>query len=79
MNRLTVSVPEAGKMLGLSRSSTYVAVQRGDIPSIRVGGRVLVPLRSLVALVNGEAPAEAEATPETLADPVPIVRSTSHG
>ncbi len=59
---LAVSVPEAGRMLGLSRSSTYVAVQRGEIPSVRVGGRVLIPLRRLEALINGEAPAANEAS-----------------
>ena len=52
MTPLAVSVPEAGRLLGLSRSSAYAAVKRGDIPSVRVGGRVLVPLRRLEAMVD---------------------------
>lgn len=58
MTRLSVSVPEAARMLGLSRSSTYAAVQRGEIPSVRVGGRVLIPLLRLEELINGEASSE---------------------
>lgn len=52
MNRLALSVPEAAELLGLSRSSAYAAVQRGDIPSVRVGGRVLVSAKALERLVN---------------------------
>jgi excisionase family DNA binding protein len=64
MTRLTVSVPEAAKLLGLSRSSTYEAVRRGDLPSIRVGGRVLIPIQRLESLINDETSAETEATSE---------------
>ena len=49
----TLPVPEAGKYLGLSRSSAYAAAKRGDLPTIRIGGRVVVPtarLRQLVGL-----------------------------
>lgn len=52
MNRLALSVPEAAELLGLSRSSAYAAVKRGDIPSVRVGGRVLVSMRALEQLIN---------------------------
>lgn len=55
--RPTMNVwPDTGKALGLSRASTYEAVRRGDIPSIRVGGRVLVPtagLRRMLGLDGG--------------------------
>lgn len=52
MTPLAISVPEAGRLLGLSRSTTYEAVKRGDIPSVRIGGRVLVPLRRLEELID---------------------------
>lgn len=39
----TMNVEEAGPYYGLSRVSAYAAVNRGDIPSIRVGRRILVP------------------------------------
>ncbi len=53
MNPLAVSVPEAARLLGLSRSTTYTAVKNGDIPSVRVGGRILVPMNRLLALIEG--------------------------
>ncbi len=52
MTPLAISVPEAARLLGLSRSTTYQAVKRGDIPSVRIGGRVLVPLRRLEELID---------------------------
>lgn len=39
----TMTVEEAGNLLGISRSTAYEAVRSGDIPSIRLGRRLLVP------------------------------------
>ena len=39
--------PDAGKALGLGRSSTYAAAHRGEIPVLRIGGRVVVPTAAL--------------------------------
>ena len=47
--------PDAGKTLGLSRQSVYAAARRGDIPTIRIGGRILVPVAALNRLL-GAAP-----------------------
>jgi excisionase family DNA binding protein len=41
--RLVYSVPEAGRLLGLSRNGSYDAAKRGDLPVIRIGRRLLVP------------------------------------
>lgn len=41
--RLVYSVPEAGRLLGLSRNGAYEAAKRGDFPTIRIGRLVLVP------------------------------------
>jgi excisionase family DNA binding protein len=35
--------PEAGEMLGLAKNATYNAAHRGEIPIIKIGGRILVP------------------------------------
>jgi excisionase family DNA binding protein len=40
--RLTVSVREAAAMLGLSKNSVLAAVERGELPAIRVGRRILI-------------------------------------
>lgn len=41
--RLVYTVPEAGRLLGLSRNASYAAAQRGDIPTIQIGRLLLVP------------------------------------
>ena len=34
--KLTMTVPEAGKVLGIGRSQAYEAVRRGEIPTIKI-------------------------------------------
>ena len=43
--RLTLTVEEAAALLGISRNSAYEAVRRGEIPSVRIGGRIVIPRR----------------------------------
>jgi excisionase family DNA binding protein len=50
--RITLTVEEAGARLGISRTLAYELVRRGDIPSIRLGRRVLVPVRALELMVT---------------------------
>jgi hypothetical protein len=46
--RLTMTVPEAGKKyFDLSRDASYAAAQRGDIPTIRVGRLLRVPVAAM--------------------------------
>jgi excisionase family DNA binding protein len=52
IERKTVSVEDAGKMLGLSRATAYEAARAGSIPVIRIGRRVLVPMAALDRLLN---------------------------
>ena len=44
--------PQTGQLLGLSRQSTYDAANRGDIPTIRIGRRILVPTAALHRLLQ---------------------------
>ena len=57
---LTVSVPIAGKKLGLSRGSAYAAATRGDLPGLlRVGKRLMVSKVALQqAMLQGWPPKE---------------------
>jgi excisionase family DNA binding protein len=48
-----LNVEEVAEVLGLGRASTYRAVQLGQIPSFRVGRRLLVPRAALLALLRG--------------------------
>lgn len=43
----TVSVPEAGKWLGIGRNAAYEAARRGEIPTIRIGRLLRVPVVAL--------------------------------
>ena len=37
----TMSVPKAGKIyFGLGRDASYVAAKRGQIPAIKIGGKI---------------------------------------
>lgn len=57
---LTITVPEAGKRyFGLSKNASYAAAERGDIPTIKVGRLLRVPVRAMDRLLEGE-PAKAE-------------------
>jgi hypothetical protein len=40
----TISVPEAGKHLGLGKNGSYAAAARGELPVIRFGSRLRVPV-----------------------------------
>ena len=44
---LCVSVEEAARLLGIGRKLAYQLVAEGRIPSIRLGGRRVVPLARL--------------------------------
>jgi len=41
----TISVPDAGRLFfGLARNAAYEAAKAGDIPTVKVGGRIRVPV-----------------------------------
>ena len=50
--RRVVSVIEAGRILGLGRQGAYNAVARGEIPVLRFGRRILVPVPALERLLE---------------------------
>jgi excisionase family DNA binding protein len=47
-DRLAYSVEEAAKVIGVGRTLTWALVRSGDIPSVRVAGRVLIRRRQLI-------------------------------
>lgn len=52
----TMSVPEAGRVYyGLSRNGAYGAAARGDIPVIRVGRLLRVPIAAMDRKVESTA------------------------
>ena len=55
---LVIDVVEAGRRLGISRSAAYQAVHAGQIPSVRIGRLIRVPLVALQRMLD-QAGAEA--------------------
>ena len=49
---LTLTAPEVGQVLGISRASAYELVRSKGFPSIRIGTRILVPKDKLIAWIN---------------------------
>lgn len=42
-----MTVQEAGRVLGVSRSTVWRLIQRGELPSVRRGGRRLLPATAI--------------------------------
>ena len=63
----TMTVPEAGRHLGLGRSAAYAAVRSGDLPSFRIGSRLRIRTSDVCRLVglppNDSLDATAVASP----------------
>jgi len=49
--------PDTAKILGISRQAAFNGVKAGEIPSIRIGRRILVPRRQLIRMLEGRATA----------------------
>ena len=51
--RLVLTVTEVAAALGISRAHAYELVARGELPSLRLGRRIVVPRRELGILLDG--------------------------
>jgi excisionase family DNA binding protein len=52
---LVYSIDEVARLLNISRSHAYESVQRGQLPHIKLGARILIPRAALDRML--EAPA----------------------
>jgi excisionase family DNA binding protein len=53
MDEKTISVPEAGRRyFGLGKNASYDAVKRGELPAIKIGGRIRVPIIALEKMLE---------------------------
>jgi hypothetical protein len=48
----TLSVPAAGRLLGLGREASYRAAATGELPTIKFGRRLFVPTARLLQLLG---------------------------
>ena len=51
-SKLTVTVEEASRLLGISRGLAYEMARIGKLPTIRFGRRLLAPRRALDRLLD---------------------------
>jgi len=53
--RISVRIPEACRLIGISRSKLYELIEAGDIQTAKVGARRLVLVSSLRTFVESRA------------------------
>ncbi|WP_104991709.1 helix-turn-helix domain-containing protein [Deinococcus sp. NW-56] len=51
--RQTRKPKEAGQMLGLGERSVYALIRSGQLRSIKVGRKILIPLSAIEEFLNG--------------------------
>lgn len=52
MEKLAYSVDEVAALLSLGRTKVVAMVSSGEIPSIKVGGRRLIPRKDLLSFID---------------------------
>jgi excisionase family DNA binding protein len=62
---LTLSVEGAAQLMGVGRSSMYAAVKRGDIPTARINGRIVVLTVPLLKWMGLEIDATASVSEQS--------------
>jgi hypothetical protein len=63
MDKKTMSVPEAGRVyFDLGRNASYEAARRGEIPCVKIGARLRVPVVAMERMLE-QATTKVEALP----------------
>lgn len=62
LDGLVIDVPVAASLLGIGRNAAYEAVRRGEIPSVRLGGRIRVPTAAIRKMLGIERAVENDLT-----------------
>lgn len=52
-DKKTCTVEEFARLFGIGRGTAYAAVSRGEIPHIRIGRRIVIPLQVVENLLAG--------------------------
>lgn len=76
---ITMSVPQFGKLVfEIGENSAYAAAERGDIPTIEMGGKKRVPVRIALRRVAGDDPVLLDAVTKDLLLKLEAQRTTTH-
>ena len=73
---LVYKAVQVSELLGLGLNQVYEGIKRGEIPSCRVGRRILVPRKRLLDMINGESSSRTDSeagagTPANATTPTP--------
>jgi excisionase family DNA binding protein len=52
-DKATLTIAEAASVLGIGRNSAYAAARQGQLPTVRMGKRLLVPIARLEKMLGG--------------------------
>ena len=52
---LTLTAPEVGEVLGISRAAAYALVRSDGFPHLRIGNRILVPKDKFIAWIDKQS------------------------
>ena len=55
MEKMLLTVDEMRKVTGFSRPMAYQIVNRADFPKVKVGRRIMIPVRQLEAWIEKES------------------------
>ena len=56
---LVLSIPDAGKLLNLSRPTMYKLAKAGELPTLRLGRKLVIPRAALARMLSEVKPANA--------------------
>jgi excisionase family DNA binding protein len=51
-SKVTMTIPEGAQRLGISRNAAYAAARTGQLPTIRIGNRILIPLAAFERMLE---------------------------
>lgn len=56
-----LNISEAATTVGMSRKSMARAIERGDIPAVHIGRKVLIPASAIDDVLHGRQPVRPDA------------------
>ena len=62
--RLTLTVEQAGELLGISRALAYEMARTGRLPTLRFGKRIVVPKKAIESMLERPVPGTAPTKPD---------------
>lgn len=51
-----LSIAEVARILDIERKTVYNAIDRGEIPAVRFGRRIMIPRERFIAIIDGTEP-----------------------